>query len=125
RRSRPHHDQTSPGLRRNGARNERRHDALAARRRLKGRLTMSRRVQSETMSISRMLMASLLAALIGLGGCATRPVNPPITKVDLNTGYTYQTRQKHFRSQENLVVLAFSGGRSEERRVGKDDRSGW
>src|SRR5205814_5482949 len=83
------------------------------------------RVQSETMSISRMLMASLLATLIGLGGCATRPVNPPITKVDLNTGYTYQTRQKHFRSQENLVVLAFSGGRSEERRVGKDDRSGW
>ena len=37
-------------------------------------------------------------------------INPPITQADLNTGYTFQTRQKHFKSQENLVVLAFSGG---------------
>src|SRR5437773_9227176 len=58
----------------------------------------------------RIFFLAAFAALLGLGGCATRPVNPPITKVDLNTGYTYQTRQKHFRSQENLVVLAFSGG---------------
>ena len=45
-----------------------------------------------------------------LGGCATRPINPPITQANLETGYTFQTRQKHFKSQENLVVLAFSGG---------------
>jgi hypothetical protein len=51
-----------------------------------------------------------LAALAVLDGCATRPINPPITRVDVNTGYTFQTRQKHFKSQENLVVLAFSGG---------------
>ena len=28
----------------------------------------------------------------------------------LNIGYTFQTRQKHFKSQDTLVVLAFSGG---------------
>ncbi len=50
------------------------------------------------------------AVFLALGGCATRPVNPPITEVDPEAGYTFQTRQKHFKSQENLVVLAFSGG---------------
>jgi NTE family protein len=53
---------------------------------------------------------SILVLLLALGGCATRPGNPPITQVDANAGYTFQTRQKHFKSQENLVVLAFSGG---------------
>jgi len=52
----------------------------------------------------------VLAVLLALGGCATRPVNPPITKVDLDVGYTFQARLKHFKSQENIVVLAFSGG---------------
>ena len=50
------------------------------------------------------------AALLGLAGCASRPVNPPITQVDPNGGYTFLTRQKHFKSQDTLVVLAFSGG---------------
>src|SRR5438046_10065156 len=58
----------------------------------------------------RIFFLAALAALLGLGGCATRPVNPPITQVDLNSGYTFQTRQKHFKSQDNLVILAFSGG---------------
>ena len=51
-----------------------------------------------------------LAMLLGLGGCATRPINAPLKEVDASTGYTFQTRQKHFKSQDNLVVLAFSGG---------------
>ena len=63
------------------------------------------------MNQSRVSKLSWLAALLLLlGGCATRPVNPPIKEVDPNSGYTFQTRQKHFKSQENLVVLAFSGG---------------
>ena len=62
------------------------------------------------MNRSRGISLSLLALLLLLGGCATRPVNPPIKQVDAETGYTFQTRQKHFKSQENLVVLAFSGG---------------
>ncbi len=53
---------------------------------------------------------SILSLLLGLGGCATRPVNPPIAKADLETGYTYQSRLKNSRAQENLVILAFSGG---------------
>ena len=52
----------------------------------------------------------VVGVLIALGGCATRPVNPPVTQASVETGYTFQTRQKHFKSQENLVILAFSGG---------------
>jgi NTE family protein len=62
------------------------------------------------MTNRRLLLATACAALLGLAGCATRPVNPPITQVDPNGGYTFQTRQKHFKSQDTLVVLAFSGG---------------
>ena len=62
------------------------------------------------MSGSRILFAISLIALLGLAGCATRPVNPPLTHADPDTGYTFQTRMPHFKSQENLVVLAFSGG---------------
>jgi len=62
------------------------------------------------MNNSRMVLPAVLAALVVLGGCATRPVNPPIKEVDPNAGYTFQSRQKHFKSDENLVVLAFSGG---------------
>jgi NTE family protein len=52
----------------------------------------------------------MIAPLLLAGGCATRPINPPITQVDHDGGYTFQTRQKHFRNPEILVVLAFSGG---------------
>ncbi len=62
------------------------------------------------MNASHIMSLSVLALLLLLGGCATRPVNPPLTKVDPDIGYTFQTRQKHFKSQETLVVLAFSGG---------------
>lgn len=64
------------------------------------------------MGNARMFFPAALAALLVLGGCATRPVNPPITQVDPNGGYTFQTRQKHFKNLDrgNLVILAFSGG---------------
>lgn len=47
-----------------------------------------------------------------LGGCATRPINPLIEKVDLTTGYRFETRleRRHDSDTENLVVLSFSGG---------------
>jgi len=59
---------------------------------------------------SLILFPAVLVALGVLAGCATRPVNPPLTNADVNSGYTFQTRQKHFKNQENLVILAFSGG---------------
>jgi NTE family protein len=54
----------------------------------------------------------VVVSLVVLGGCATRPVNPPIDKVDLNTGYRFETRLEHRRdiATENLLVLGFSGG---------------
>ncbi len=58
----------------------------------------------------RVFFPLALAALVVLGGCATRPVNPPLKQIEPNAGYTLQTRQKYFKNQENLVILAFSGG---------------
>jgi len=57
------------------------------------------------------LPASLVAVLLLLlGGCATRPINPPITSTDPHAGYRYETRQPFIQDKENLVILAFSGG---------------
>jgi NTE family protein len=58
----------------------------------------------------RSLLPAAFAALVALGGCASRPVNPPIAQVDPDKGYTFQNRQRHFKNNENLVILAFSGG---------------
>src|ERR1700716_253529 len=44
------------------------------------------------------------------GGCATRPVNPPIAQADPSTGYRFEVRQAQVKNKDNLVVLAFSGG---------------
>ena len=51
-----------------------------------------------------------LAALLGLGGCATAPINPPIAHTDPTAGYRFETRDQYARNNENIVVLAFSGG---------------
>lgn len=59
------------------------------------------------------LGSSLLVMFVSLGmlvGCATRPVNPPITHADIASGYRYLTRAERFKDRQNLVVLAFSGG---------------
>ncbi len=53
--------------------------------------------------------ALAISALL-LAGCATRPVNAPITEVNRNAGYRFQTRQLHDQDKQNLVILAFSGG---------------
>jgi NTE family protein len=55
------------------------------------------------------LLAVVLCAL-ALGGCASRPVNEPITAVTPAKGYRFGTRQLLDNDAENLVVLAFSGG---------------
>lgn len=50
------------------------------------------------------------AVALAPAGCATRPVNPPIDRVDPDSGYRLSTRQAHFKTPETLVILAFSGG---------------
>jgi NTE family protein len=54
--------------------------------------------------------ALLVFLLLLLGGCATRPVNPPVTSTDLKMGYRLEARLTQGREKENLVILAFSGG---------------
>ena len=51
-----------------------------------------------------------LAVALAVAGCATRPVNFPITQAQESTGYRLATRQPHFKDRETLVILAFSGG---------------
>jgi len=61
-------------------------------------------------AIARVLTLLAGIALLGLAGCASRPTNPPLTQAHADGGYIFQSRQKHFKSQDTLVVLAFSGG---------------
>jgi NTE family protein len=64
----------------------------------------------EPMASLRVPSLLVLASLLLLGGCATRPINPPITQADPSTGYRFETRQAQVKSKDNLVILAFSGG---------------
>ncbi len=59
----------------------------------------------------RSLIALLLAcAVVALAGCATRPINTPITAIDRSAGYRFGTRQVYDIDRDTMVVLAFSGG---------------
>jgi NTE family protein len=61
------------------------------------------------MTFSRVPLPFVVALILLLGGCATRQVNPPIAKYDL--GSLHQFRQQwHRGEQQDLVILAFSGG---------------
>jgi len=65
----------------------------------------------ETMTRLNLPRLLILALFILLGGCATRPINPPIIQADPRAGYRFETRHAEGEvSKENLVVLAFSGG---------------
>lgn len=64
----------------------------------------------ENMSRTRLPTFWVLIALLLGGGCATRPINPPITQADPEAGYRFETRQARDRNKENMVILAFSGG---------------
>ena len=55
------------------------------------------------------LLSIGLAALM-LVGCASRPVNPPITAINETNSYKFENIFANAADKENLVVLAFSGG---------------
>ena len=60
--------------------------------------------------LSRFASLPMLAVMLLLGACASRPVNPPIAYVEPDAGYRFLTRSERLQSSENLVILAFSGG---------------
>ena len=64
----------------------------------------------EIMTRLRILQLLILALFVLLGGCATRPVNPPISHVDPNSGYRFEARQACMNDKDDLIILAFSGG---------------
>src|SRR5262249_42139335 len=54
---------------------------------------------------------ALLAVAALVAGCATRPINAPIDKVDAKAGYRYlTTRARSAEADDTLLILAFSGG---------------
>jgi NTE family protein len=67
-------------------------------------------IYSGLMTRLRMPSLLVLALLLLLGACATRPINPPITQADPSTGYRFEVRQAQVKNKDNLVILAFSGG---------------
>ena len=62
------------------------------------------------MTPTRSLLLALLAPLLVVAGCATRPVNPPLAKVDPAGGYRLVNRPQVERTPDALVILTFSGG---------------
>jgi NTE family protein len=62
------------------------------------------------MTTSRCCTLLILTLVFLTGGCANRPVNPPLAKADDTTGYRYFNRPQAVNDSGTLVVLAFSGG---------------
>jgi len=52
----------------------------------------------------------LIASLLVIAGCATRPVNPPLTHVDQSKPYSIERQGQTAEQRDGLVILAFSGG---------------
>lgn len=61
--------------------------------------------------IRLLVLALLLPIAFGASGCRTYfPVNDPLTRIDETTGYRANRRWSPERSNELLVIVAFSGG---------------
>ena len=62
------------------------------------------------MVFSRVSLSTVVPLLLLLGGCATRQINPPIAKYDPGSGHEFGRQLWHQGNQQDLVILAFSGG---------------
>src|SRR5262245_46945808 len=70
---------------------------------------LERTSEDGLMVFSSAFLTLMVAWVLTLSGCATRPVNPPIAQYDPSS--LHQVRQQwHRDDQEDLVILAFSGG---------------
>src|SRR5262245_65219730 len=52
----------------------------------------------------------VIATLVAWGGSATRPVNPPLAHFNKSTSLQFERLEHNRGDQQDLVVLAFSGG---------------
>ena len=55
-------------------------------------------------------LSLVVASQLLLGGCATRPINPPLSHYDANTRPQFERLERTRGDQQDLVILAFSGG---------------
>src|SRR5271169_3880849 len=62
------------------------------------------------MTFSRAFLSLVVASQLLLGACATRQVNPPIAQYDPHSGQQLERLDWHRGDQQDLVILAFSGG---------------
>src|SRR5215471_18193244 len=62
------------------------------------------------MNISYLPVVATILVAFHLGGCATRPVNPPIEHFDPATKYGFERSSDHPEDRQYFVILAFSGG---------------
>jgi len=58
----------------------------------------------------RAAIVALIAAVVFLGGCATRPVNPPVAQYDASIPYKVGRPSQTAEDDATMVILAFSGG---------------
>jgi NTE family protein len=52
----------------------------------------------------------ILIAAILVSGCAQRPLNPPLKAYEKNASYEFEHLERNRGKQDDLVILAFSGG---------------
>jgi NTE family protein len=52
----------------------------------------------------------ILIASIATSACVRRPVNPPLTAYEKNASYEFEHLERNRGKQDDLVILAFSGG---------------
>jgi NTE family protein len=55
-------------------------------------------------------IVAVALAIVLLAGCATRPVNPPLTHYDPEKAYRIERASENAEDNATLVILAFSGG---------------
>jgi NTE family protein len=61
------------------------------------------------MAFRRPLWLCLIAIPI-LAGCATRPINAPLARIDHKAGYRYEARPQSIEDSDTLIIVSFSGG---------------
>jgi NTE family protein len=71
--------------------------------------TTCRSAREKCLNSSPVIRLLVFASFLALEGCATRPVNPPITHVD-NAPFSLERKGASAAQGQNLVILAFSGG---------------